>query len=35
MFHISSRVVSRYNLHITCSCGRYAYLAAENVPATA
>lgn len=26
-------MLSRYNLHITCACGRYAYLAAENVPA--
>ena len=25
---------SQHNLHITCVCGRYAYLAAEDVPAS-
>lgn len=26
-------MISRYNLHITCACGRHVYLPAEDVPA--
>ena len=26
-------MISHHDLHITCACGRYRYLAAEDVPA--